>query len=95
MAWRHPWRWGLVGVMLLGFIILGLLGALMTPSPNRRLAVERDHPPSDMGKAPSPPQRRLIRSVPAANVYAYENAAGETVEEIENRQGRLINRRFW
>jgi hypothetical protein len=33
--------------------------------------------------------------VPAGNVYAYENAAGETVAEMENRQGKLIYRRFY
>jgi RNA-splicing ligase RtcB len=33
--------------------------------------------------------------VPAGNVYAYENAAGETVEEMENRQGKLVLRRFY
>src|SRR5918992_6131766 len=45
--------------------------------------------------APAPPMRTLIRSAPAGNVYAYENAAGETVEETENRQGKLITRRFY
>ena len=44
---------------------------------------------------PDPLSRTLIRSAPAVNVYAYENAAGETVEETENRQGKLINRRFY
>jgi hypothetical protein len=39
--------------------------------------------------------RTLIRSVPAGHVYTYENAAGETVEEMENRQGTLIYRRFY
>jgi hypothetical protein len=43
----------------------------------------------------TPPRRTLIRSAPAGNVYAYENAAGETVEEMENRQGKLISRRFY
>jgi hypothetical protein len=45
--------------------------------------------------AAEPSQRTLIRSVPAGYVYSYENAAGETVEEMENRQGKLINRRFY
>jgi hypothetical protein len=41
------------------------------------------------------PKRTLIRSVPAGQVYAYENAMGETVEEMENSQGKLISRRFY
>jgi|SRR5882724_3330727 len=49
----------------------------------------------ETGKVTSPPSRTLIRSAPAGNVYAYENAAGETVEQMENRQGKLINRRFF
>jgi hypothetical protein len=49
----------------------------------------------EMGKATSPTTRTLIRSVPAGNIYSYENAAGEAVEEIETRQGKLINRRFY
>jgi hypothetical protein len=54
-----------------------------------------DAPANNMGKATPPPQRTLIRSAPAGNVYAYENAAGETAEETENRQGKLIGRRFY
>ena len=50
---------------------------------------------SEPGKPTSPPTRTLIRSVPAGSVYAYGNAAGETVEEMENRQGKLISRRFY
>jgi hypothetical protein len=50
---------------------------------------------SETGQATSPPQRTLIRSAPPVNVYSYENAAGETVEEMENRQGKLIGRRFY
>jgi hypothetical protein len=49
----------------------------------------------ETGKATSPPQRTLIRSVPAGNVYVYENAAGETVEEMENRQGHLRRSAVW
>jgi hypothetical protein len=49
----------------------------------------------ETGQGTSPLQRTLIRSVPAGNVYSYENAAGETVEETENRQGKLISRRFY
>jgi hypothetical protein len=52
-------------------------------------------PTSDLLRAAEPPKRTLIRSVPAGNVYAYENAASETVEEMENRHGKLINRRFY
>jgi hypothetical protein len=64
----------------------------------------KDQPPAPSSPAPkattlttspAPPTRTLIRSAPAVNVYAYENAAGETVEETENRQGQLINRRFY
>jgi hypothetical protein len=49
----------------------------------------------ETGQGTLPPQRTLIRSVPAGNVYSYENTAGETVEETENRQGKLILRRFY
>jgi hypothetical protein len=59
-----------------------LLLALASPALNLLLAAEL-------------PQRTLIRSVPAGKVYAYENAVGETVEETENRQGKLISRRFY
>jgi hypothetical protein len=47
--------------------------------------------------AAEPLQRTLIRSVPASNVYSYENAACEAVKdkEMENRQGKLISRRFY
>jgi hypothetical protein len=61
--------------------LTALLLALASPAPNLLLAAE-------------PPKRTLIRSVPAGNIYEYENTAGETVEEIETRQGKLINRRF-
>jgi hypothetical protein len=63
-----------------------------------------DQPPAPSSPVPTsptlttsttPPTRTLIRSAPAGNVYAYENAAGETVEETENRQGKLILRRFY
>jgi hypothetical protein len=43
----------------------------------------------------SAPKRTIVKTVPARTVYAYENAAGETVEEMENRQGQLIYRRFY
>jgi hypothetical protein len=43
----------------------------------------------------SAPQRTIVKTVPAGTVYAHENAAGETVEEMENRQGQLIARRFY
>jgi hypothetical protein len=49
----------------------------------------------ETGQGTLPPHRTLIRSVPAGNVYSYENTAGETVEETENRQGKLILRRFY
>jgi hypothetical protein len=45
--------------------------------------------------AAAPPTRRVIKRTPAATFYAYENAAGETVEEMENLQGKIINRRFY
>jgi hypothetical protein len=48
----------------------------------------------ETGHGTAPPTRTLIRSVPAGNVYSYENAAGETVGETENRQGKLVLRRF-
>ena len=42
------------------------------------------------------PPRTLIRSTPGGyKVYSYENAAGETVEEMENPLGKLIARRFY
>ena len=59
-----------------------MLMVLASPAPNLLLADE-------------PSKRTLIRSVPAGNVYSYENAAGETVEELENRQGKLVYRRFY
>jgi hypothetical protein len=64
----------------------------------------RDQPPAPsspvptstaLTTSPARPTRTLIRSAPAGHVYAYENAAGETVEEMENRQGTLIYRRFY
>jgi hypothetical protein len=63
-------------------VVVFLLLALASPALNLLLAAE-------------PPQRTLIRSTPPVNVYSYENAAGETVEEMENRQGQLIGRRFY
>jgi hypothetical protein len=63
-------------------LVVVMLTALASPAANLLLAAE-------------PSQRTLIRSVPAGNVYTYENAAGETVEETENRQGKLILRRFY
>lgn len=63
-------------------LVMAVLLALASRAPNLLLAAE-------------PPQRTLIRSVPAGNVYEYENAAGETVEEMENRHGKLIYRRFY
>jgi hypothetical protein len=60
-----------------------------------RLALASPALAGETGQGTSPPQRTLIRSVPAGNVYSYENAAGETVEETENRQGKLISRRFY
>jgi hypothetical protein len=63
-------------------VVVLLLLALTSPALNLLLAAE-------------PPKRTLIRSVPAGNIYSYENAAGETVEEMENRQGKLISRRFY
>ena len=45
--------------------------------------------------AAEPPKRTLIKTLPGGKVYAYENAAGETVEEMENRQGKLISRFFY
>jgi hypothetical protein len=63
-------------------LMVAVLLALASHAPNPLLAAE-------------PSKRTLIRSVPAGNVYSYENAMGETVEEIENRQGKLINRRFY
>jgi hypothetical protein len=65
------------------FMVLALLFALVGPAPLLLMAAE-------------PPQRTLIRSTPGGyQVYSYENAAGETVEETENRQGKLIGRRFY
>jgi len=63
-------------------LVVAMLMALASPAPNLLPAAE-------------PSKRTLIRSVPAGNVYSYENAAGETVEETENRQGKLILRRFY
>ena len=63
-------------------LVVAMLMALASPAPNLLPAAE-------------PSKRTLLRSVPAGNVYSYENAAGETVEETENRQGKLILRRFY
>jgi hypothetical protein len=63
-------------------VVAMLMALVVSPAPNLLLAAE-------------PSKRTLIRSVPAGNVYTYENAAGETVEETENRQGKLILRRFY
>jgi hypothetical protein len=62
---------------------LAVLIALASPAPNLLLAAE-------------PPPRTLIRSTPGGyKVYSYENAVGETVEEMENPLGKLISRRFY
>jgi hypothetical protein len=63
-------------------VVVLLLLVLASHAPNLLLAAE-------------PQKRTLIRSVRAGNVYSYENAAGETVEELENRQGKLISRHFY
>ena len=63
-------------------LVVAMLVAVTIPAPNLLPAAE-------------PSKRTLIRSVPAGHVYAYENAAGETVEETENRQGKLVLRRFY
>jgi Family of unknown function (DUF6030) len=62
--------------------VLAILLALASSAQNLLLAAE-------------PSKRTLVRSVPAGNIYEYENTAGETVEELENRQGKLIYRRFY
>ena len=49
----------------------------------------------ETGQGTPPPQRTLIRSVPAGHVDSYKNAAGETVEETENPLGKLIVRQFY
>jgi hypothetical protein len=40
-------------------------------------------------------KRTIVKMAPAGTVYAYENAAGETVEEMESQHGQLIYRRFY
>jgi Family of unknown function (DUF6030) len=62
--------------------VVAVFMALASSAPNLLLAAE-------------PSKRTLVRSVPAGNIYEYENAAGETVEELENRQGKLVYRRFY
>jgi hypothetical protein len=63
-------------------LMVAVLLALASHAPKLLLAAE-------------PSKRTLLKSVPAGNVYSYENAVGETVEEMENRQGQLIYQRFY
>jgi hypothetical protein len=88
-----------LGLFLVAVIGIAALIGLSLPDRSTN-----DQPPAPSSPVPTspnlttsttPPTRMLIRSAPAGNVYAYENAAGETVEETENRQGKLINRRFY
>jgi hypothetical protein len=89
-------RLGLFLVAVMG--VLALIGFAVR---NRSASDQQPVPSSQVftsttpTTAFSPLKRTRIRSVPAGNVYAYENTAGETVEEIENRQGQLITRRFY
>jgi hypothetical protein len=89
-------RLGLSLVAVIGICVLIGLSIQDRSAKNQPLAPSASAPTSTaLTPSPAPPKRTLIRSAPAVNVYAYENAAGETVEETENRQGKLINRRFY
>ena len=90
--------------MSLGLFLVAVMGipALIGLSLSDRSTSNQPPAPSSpvptsptLTTSTTPPTRTLIRSAPAGNVYAYEDAAGETVEETENRQGKLINRRFY
>jgi hypothetical protein len=87
-------RLGLFLVAVMG--VLGLIGFAVQ---NRSFSDQQPVPSSPVSTSTTPttssPKRTLLRSVPAGNVYSYENAMGETVEEMETRQGKLINRRFY
>jgi Family of unknown function (DUF6030) len=88
-----------LGLFLLA--VMGVLGLIGFAVRDRSANDQQPVPPSQVftsttpTTAPSPPKRTLIRRVPAGNVYTYENAAGETVEEMEKSQGKLIYRRFY
>jgi hypothetical protein len=90
--------------MRLGLFLVAVMGTLALIGVAVQDQSAKDQPPgpsspvptaTTSSSSPTPTKRTLIRSVPAGHVYAYENAAGETVEEMENRQGRLISRRFY
>lgn len=100
----HTWPWTVTILIMLASLSLGVGPAYVVREAARSvgaiimlalLALASPAWTGDTGNVTSPPNRTLIRSVPAGNVYSYENAAGETVEETENRQGKLINRRFY
>jgi hypothetical protein len=88
----------------LGLFLVAVIGIPALIGLSRPDRSTSDQPPAPFSpvptattltSSPTPPTRTLIRSAPAGHVYAYENAAGEMVEEMENRQGQLINRRFY
>jgi hypothetical protein len=88
----------------LGLPLVAVIGICVLIGLSVRDRSTKDQPPAPSSQVftstPSTPStalpmRTLIRSVPAGHVYTYENAAGETVEEMENRQGTLIYRRFY
>jgi hypothetical protein len=72
-------RWWPLAVVLLVIVSGGLSVIRTTSTPTTASA----------------PKRTILKTVPAGTVYAYENTAGETVEEMENRQGQLVYRRFY
>jgi hypothetical protein len=82
-----------LGLFLMAFIGFCVLIGLSIPdrSPRNQPPAPSSPVPTSTAPttAPAPPTRTLINRVPAGNVYSYENAAGETVEEMENRQGQL------
>jgi hypothetical protein len=89
-------RLGLPLVAVIGIcVLIGL--SVRDRSAKDQLPAPSSHVPTGTTStsSPTPPTRTLIKSVPAGRLYTYENAAGETVEETENRQGKLINRRFY
>lgn len=88
-----------LGLFLLA--VMGVLGLIGFAVQHGSVSDEQPVPSSPVSTSTTPttstplPKRTLIRSVPAGNVYSYENTMGETVEEMETRQGKLINRRFY
>jgi hypothetical protein len=89
-------RLGLFLVAVMGVLtLIGFAARNRSASDQQLVSPSQVFTSTTSATSPSSPQRTLIRSAPAGKVYSYENAAGETVEETENWQGKLIGRRFY